>query len=332
MAQHTEDLVEAVTVGELSGDEGLGLDLEILEGHEGLGNSIRSLRVQKLGLALAGLAGSIHSDRVQIIGGSEMSYLLDLEPEVRAAAIRRLRGRHICCMIVTRGLMPPREVLQFAREEKTPLLRTSALSSVSIAKITEYLEARLAPTMTIHGVLLDVFGLGVLLLGQSGIGKSECALELVLKGHRLIADDYVVIRRRGLDRLIGAGGARLKHHMELRGLGVVDIKELFGVSATEHSQNIDFAVQLERWRPDAEYDRLGLDSTGTEFLGVSIPLIEMPVAPGRNVATLVEVAARIQLLKQLGHAPSGELRKMAPEPSTSNTTEDRAGGRPPKKP
>jgi HPr kinase/phosphorylase len=155
--------------------------------------------------------------------------------------------------------------------------------------------------MTIHGVLLEVFGLGVLLLGPSGIGKSECALELVLKGHRLIADDLVELTRRGLDRLLGAGGETLKHHMELRGLGIINIKELFGISATGASQNVDFAVRLERWNSDTEYDRLGVERSKIEFLGVSIPLVDMPVAPGRNVATLVEVAARIHLLRQRGY-------------------------------
>ena len=189
------------------------------------------------------------------------------------------------------------------REEKIPLLRSSALSSISIAKISGYLEKRLAPRMTIHGVLIEIFGLGVLLLGPSGIGKSECALELVLKGHRLITDDSVEITRRGIDRLSGSGGKVLKHHMELRGLGIINIKELFGISATGASKVVDFAVRLERWNPEAEYDRLGLDQDAIKFLGVSIPLVNMPVAPGRNVATLVEVAARIHLLRQRGYRP-----------------------------
>ena len=161
--------------------------------------------------------------------------------------------------------------------------------------------------MTIHGVLLEVFGLGVLILGPSGIGKSECALELVLMGHRLITDDYVELTRRGIDRITGAGGKVLRHHMELRGLGIINIRELFGISATSTSQNVDFAVRLERWKSDAEYDRLGLEHSSIEFLGVAIPLIDMPVAPGRNVATLIEVAARIHLLRQRGHRPSKEI-------------------------
>jgi len=200
--------------------------------------------------------------------------------------------------VITKELEIPLELLEVSAAGKTPLLRSSDISSVSIAKMANYLERRLAPRMTIHGVLIQIFGLGVLILGPSGIGKSECALELILKGHRLITDDYVELTKRGIDRLAGAGGKTLKHHIELRGLGIINIKELFGISATGAAQNVDFAVRLERWNPEAEYDRLGLDQSFIEYLGVSIPVIDMPVAPGRNIATLVEVAARLHLLRR----------------------------------
>ena len=287
-----------VAVRDLLQDPAVGLDLELINGRDSLGNEIRSARIQKLGMTLAGFTGFIHPDRVQVFGSSELNYLRNLEPEARAAAMKRLRKHKICCIVITKGLGVPEELLRISTEEYIPILSSSALSSVSIEKITSYLEKRLAPRMTIHGVLLEVFGLGVLLLGPSGIGKSECALELVLKGHRLITDDYVELTRRGTDKLTGAGGKVLKHHLELRGLGIINIKELFGISATSVSQNVDMAVRLERWNPDAEYDRLGLDNSTIEFLGVSVPLTAMPVAPGRNVATLVEVAARIHMLRQ----------------------------------
>ncbi len=285
----------------------LELDFEVLQGREGMQNEIRSPRIQKLGMALAGFASYIYPDRVQIIGGSEANYLWALDAEARSAAIQRLKKHKICCIVVTKGLEVPEELVTLSSEEGFPVLRSTVVSSISIAKMTSYLERRLAPRMTIHGVLLEVFGLGVLILGPSGIGKSECALELVLKGHRLIADDYVELTRRSIDRISGAGGKILKHHMELRGLGIINIKELFGISATGTSQNVDIAVRLERWKSDAEYDRLGLESSNIDFLGVSIPLIDMPVAPGRNVATLVEVAARVHLLRQRGYRPSTKL-------------------------
>jgi HPr kinase/phosphorylase len=289
---------EAVSVQEFLTTPLLGLNLEIVDGRDGLQNEIRSPRIQKLGLALAGVTGFIHPDRVQVVGGSELSYLRGLDSEERAAAFGRLRKHKICCIVITKELEIPPEILILSAEGKTPILRSSDISSVSIAKMAGYLEKRLAPRMTIHGVLLQIFGLGVLILGPSGIGKSECALELVLKGHRLITDDYVELTKRGIDKLSGAGGKTLKHHMELRGLGIINIKELFGISATGAAQNIDFAVRLERWNPEAEYDRLGLDQSFIEYLGVSIPVIDMPVAPGRNIATLVEVAARLQLLRR----------------------------------
>jgi HPr kinase/phosphorylase len=215
-------------------------------------------------------------------------------------------------------LEAPEGLLRIANEEKIPILGTSALSSVAIARITNYLEGQLAPKTTIHGVLLDVFGLGVLLLGPSGIGKSECALELLLKGHRLVSDDCVEITRHGVDRLVGSGGPTLEHHMELRGLGIINIKELFGISATGRNKTLDLAVQLQRWKTDGDYDRLGIDQSTIEYLGVAIPLIEMPVAPGRNVATLVELAARIHLLRQRGYHPARELIEERHE-ETSNS-------------
>ncbi len=293
-----------VTVRELAADPLVGLDIEVLQGHDGLDNRIGSPRIQKLGMALAGFTDYIHEDRVQIAGSSEIDFLQALEAEERISAIHRLKKYKICCILVTKGLALPEELLRISNEEKIPILRSNALSSISIAKIVNYLEERLAPRITIHGVLLEVFGLGVLVLGPSGIGKSECALDLVLKGHRLVTDDYVELTRHGIDRLSGSGAQILKHHMELRGLGIIDIRELFGISATSISQDIDLAVRLERWNPEADYDRLGLEHAGIEFLGVSVPLITMPVAPGRNVATLIEVAARIHLLRQRGYRPS----------------------------
>jgi HPr kinase/phosphorylase len=294
-----------VTVREFMTAPALALNFEVLQDH-GLENEIASERIQKLGMALAGFNGYIHPDRIQVFGSSELNYLKGLDPESRIAAIHRLKRHRICCIVVTKGLEVPEELVRVGAEEKIPILRSTALSSVSAERITGYLQIRLAPQMTIHGVLMEIFGLGVLILGPSGIGKSECALELVLKGHRLITDDSVVLTRLGIDRLLGSGGEVLKHHMELRGLGIINIRELFGISATGTSQTIDFAVRLERWKSDAEYDRLGLDHSTIEFLGVDIPLIDMPVAPGRNVATLVEVAARVHLLRQRGYKPFDE--------------------------
>jgi HPr kinase/phosphorylase len=298
---------QSITVRELLQADSLDLELEILQGQQGMSNKICSPRIQKLGFALAGFNGYIHPDRIQFLGGSELNYLRTLKPPARCNAIRQLQGLDICCIVITKGLRPPKELLELARRERIPLLRSSALSSAAIARISNYLEARLALSITIHGVLLDVFGLGILLLGPSGIGKSECALELILKGHRLVSDDAVDITRRGLDRLVGSAGEVLQHHMELRGLGIINIRELFGISATGVARNLDLVVRLQRWKPDAEYDRLGLEQSSIEYLGVAVPLIEMPVAPGRNISALVEIAARIHLLRQRGIKPSSAI-------------------------
>ncbi len=299
---------ESITVGEFVLARTLGLDLEVLHGGAGMGLKIRSPRIQKLGLALAGYTAYIHPDRIQLLGGSEMNYLQALDPSAFEKSLRTLHTLNICCILITKGLEVPAGLFELAREKGFALLRTPKLSSLAIQKIGEYLEGRLAPRTTIHGVFMEVFGLGVLILGPSGIGKSECALELVLRGHRLVADDSVEFMRRGADHLVGAGGPVLQHHMELRGLGIIDIRELFGISATGQEHSLDFVVRLERWKPDSEYDRLGLDQTAMEILQVPVPLIKMPVAPGRNVSTLVEVAARIHLLRRRGQQLSKELQ------------------------
>lgn len=298
----TQKQSKSVSVRELLAAASLDLDLEIVEGSGGLDREIRSPRIQKLGLMLASFAGTIDPSRVIVIGSSELSYLGLLDSESRKAAIQQLRGYPICCIVVTKKSRIPEDLLALSAEENIPILWTTAFSSIAISRITEYLEKRLAPEMTVHGVLMEIFGLGVLILGPSGIGKSECALELVLKGHRLVADDYVQLTRHGTDRISGEGGKILKHHMELRGLGIIDIKELFGISATGVSHDIDFIVQLERWQRDAEYDRLGVERSTVEFLGISKPVITIPVAPGRNISTLIEVAARIHLLRYQGYA------------------------------
>ncbi|MBP1608181.1 MAG: hprK [Acidobacteria bacterium] len=289
---------QSITVQELCASNSLDLDLEVVYGKEEMSNKIGSPRIQKLGFALAGYNSYVDPDRIQLLGRSEINFLRNLQPRARGEAIGRLRGLGICCLVITRGLRVPKEVVALAKHDRIALLKSSATSFVAITKITRFLNGWFAPRITIHGVLLDVFGLGILLLGPSGIGKSECALELILKGHRLIADDAVDITRHGDDRLVGSGGQVLQHHMELRGLGIINVRELFGISATGVSRNLDLVVRLERWKPDAEYDRLGLEQSFIEYMGVPVPLIEVPVAPGRNLSALVEIAARIHLLRR----------------------------------
>lgn len=307
----TVDQAPSLTVRDLYESAGERLRLRILAGSEGLENKITSPRIQKLGLALAGYTDYLHQGRVQFLGGTEINYLQTLNPEERGRSIGRVFSRRICCILITKGLEPPSDLVEKAVQHKIPVLGTPALSSAAINEVTNVLEEKLSPTTTIHGVLMDVFNVGVLLFGVSGIGKSECALDLILRGHRLVSDDVVVIKKYGRDRLVGSGPPDFQFHMELRGLGIINIKDLFGVSALCANKSIDLAIHLVRWKSDEEYDRLGLEDSRHQFLDVAVPLITMPVAPGRNLATLVEVAVRLQLLKSQGYNPSQEfVRKL----------------------
>jgi HPr kinase/phosphorylase len=218
----------------------------------------------------------------------------------RVRALRRLFQRDLPCVMITMGLDAPDELSAEAERAGVPLLRTALTTPVAIARLTTLLEDRMAPRETRHGVLMDILGLGVLLTGESGIGKSECALDLIGRGHRLVADDTVEIRCRGEAILIGTCPELTRHHVEVRGVGLVNVTDLFGVSATRSSKRVELVVHLERWEPGREYDRLGLDATTTDILGVGVPCVTMPVAPGRNLAMLVEVAARNQLLRTRG--------------------------------
>jgi HPr kinase/phosphorylase len=216
-------------------------------------------------------------------------------------------ARDIPCLLVTAGCEGPPELAVEAERVSVPLLRTLLPTPTAIAKLTSILEDSLVERSVIHGVLMDILGLGVLIVGDSGIGKSECALDLIVRGHRLVADDTVEVRRRAETVLIGACPDLTRHHMEIRGLGVINIHDLFGIAATRTSKRIELVVQLERWEPGRDYDRLGLEEVHYELLGLRVPLIRMPVALGRNVAIIVEVAARNQLLRSRGHNAARKL-------------------------
>jgi HPr kinase/phosphorylase len=291
-----------VSVGTLLGARGaaIGLDLDLLAGAAGLERRITLPYVQKTGLALSGFDEYLRSGRVLIFGESEIRFLERMAPDSRALTLRRLFLRDFPCVMITMGLDGPAELALESERAGVPLLRTALTTPVAIARLTTLLEDRLAPRETRHGVLMDILGLGVFLTGESGIGKSECALDLVVRGHRLVADDTVEVRCRGEAVLIGTCPELTRNHVEIRGLGLVNVTDLFGVSASRSSKRLELVVHLERWEPGRESERLGLDPTTTEILGISIPLVTMPVAPGRNVAMLVEVAARNQLLRSRG--------------------------------
>ena len=285
----------------------VGLAIELRAGHSGLGRIITSPYIQKTGLALVGFHEYLRPGRVLVFGQSEVRYVESLTPPERAATMRKAFACDFPCLLVTAGCEAPPELIDEANRAAVPLLVTAIATPVAIAKLTSLLEDSLVERVMIHAVLMDILGLGVLIVGESGIGKSECALDLIVRGHRLVADDTVELRRRAETILIGTCPELTRHHMEVRGLGVINIQDLFGIASTRSAKRVELVVQLERWESGREYDRLGLDDAHYELLGLRIPLIRMPVAPGRNVAILVEVAARNQLLRARGHHAARRL-------------------------
>ncbi len=281
--------------------DALDLSIELLAGAAGLDRCITNPHIQKTGLALAGFHDYLRPGRVLIFGESEIRYLESLESASRLRALRLALALDFPCVLITGGFVPPPEVALVAEETGLPVLRTSVDTPAAIAKLTSILEDSLADRTVMHAVLMDILGLGVLIVGESGIGKSECALDLIVRGHRLVADDAVEIRRRAETVLIGTCPELTRHHMELRGVGMINVKDLFGIASTRSSKRVELVVSLERWDPGREYDRLGLDDEFYEVLGLPVPLIRMPVAPGRSTSILVEVAARNQLLRSRGH-------------------------------
>jgi HPr kinase/phosphorylase len=293
--------------------EAIGLPLEMLGGAGGLERPISSPHIQIPGLEVAGFDAYLQPARILVFGESEVRYLESLDAKQRMQVLAAAFSHDIPCVLITGGWNPPDELIAASDRDHVPLLRTSVTTPVAIAKVASLLDDELAVRQVIHGVLMDMLGLGVLIIGESGIGKSECALDLVVRGHRLVADDTVEVRRRGETTLIGTCPELTRHHMEVRGLGLINIRDLFGVAAIRASKRVELVVQLERWDPHREYDRLGLEENRYDILGLKVPLIRMPVAPGRSLAVLVEVAARNQLLRARGLNAARDLAERLDE-------------------
>lgn len=298
-----------IKVSQLLVDDAADLQLRPLAGAQGLGRAITLSKIQKPGLALTGWTEFVQQGRVQILGSTELTYLETLPQEQRVSSSVGFCACDFPVVICTKGMRVPEELVKAAQDTQTPLLTTPQGTDVFIARMETWLDDRLAPQTTMHGVLLEVHGIGVMLLGKSGIGKSELALDLVQRGHPLVADDIVSIRRRGAETLYGFGSALTKHHLEIRGLGIINISDLFGVSAVRERKRIDLVTELVEWREDEEYDRLGLDNRVFTILDVELPLITVPVRAGRNMGVIIEVAARNQLLKARGKNSAMELHE-----------------------
>jgi HPr kinase/phosphorylase len=299
----------SLSIEDILQDGEYGLDLKLVSGRKGLSHRIISSRIQKPGLALTGYTEHLHPDRVQVLGNTEISYLSQLPDERAALAVSNLCKFPISCFIITKGLDPPAFLAEEAGKAGIPLLVTSHQSSTFISLITKFLEERLLPTTHLHGVLVDVLGVGVLLMGKSGIGKSECALDLVIRGHRLVADDIVSIKKKMPAALVGQAGETIQYHMEIRGLGIINIKDLYGVSSIREKKIIDMVLELVEWDPSQEYDRLGIDDQVQTILGVDLPHLRIPVRPGRNLTSIIEVAARNFLLKGMGYHSAREFHE-----------------------
>ncbi len=293
-----------ITVEQLFKDNEEKLALEILNGEASFGRPIRESDLNRPGLALAGFTAVFTHERVQIIGNTETQYLNTLPSADRVRAVKRLLSFEIPCLIITESNDPPKELLAEANRRGVSVFRTPLKTSRLMHLLSNYLDDRFAPSVTMHGSMVDVYGIGIVFTGRSGIGKSEIALDLVERGHRLVADDVVHIARKAEGVLIGSASEVLKHHMEIRGLGIVDVRSIFGIRAIRLQKRVEVLVQLEEWDDKEDYERIGLDEFTTRILDVEIPLVRLPIFPGKNITVIAEVVAMHQLLKIYGYHPA----------------------------
>lgn len=263
--------------------------------------------VNRPALQLAGFFDHFDKDRVQIVGYVEQEYIKQLEHDTKIERYDKLLASKIPCLVYSRGQMPEEELLDLCNHYDIPCLVSNKTTSDLMAEVIRWLKEKLAPMISIHGVLVDVYGEGVLIMGESGIGKSEAALELIKRGHRLVTDDVVQISKISDDILIGTAPDITKHFIELRGIGIIDVKALFGVESVKDSQQIDMVIKLEDWNRDKEYDRLGLEDEYTEFLGNKVVCHVLPIRPGRNLAVIVESASVNHRQKKMGYNAAQEL-------------------------
>jgi HPr kinase/phosphorylase len=301
------EAIPSLTVRQLVEDRELAIRLTRVAGEKGLDRPLRHPRVQKNGLALAGHHQGVVPTRVQVLGETELSYLDSLSNEARSVASRGFFSLGLSCVVVSGGHEAPRQFVTSAEATSTPLFVTEARSSRAINALHAILDDRLAPHAQLHGVLIDVFGVGILLVGKSGIGKSECALELVMRGHRLVADDIVRCDWRPPGMVFGQPAELLRHHIEIRGLGVLDLRELFGITAVRERKRVDLVVRLCEWNEEEEFDRLGIEERFHSILGTPIRELRVPVRPGRDMGSIIEMAARNELLRRDGRHTAHEF-------------------------
>ncbi|HET7039526.1 MAG TPA: HPr(Ser) kinase/phosphatase [Gemmatimonadales bacterium] len=294
----------ALTVRALVSEKGRSLQLDALTGELGLDRPITVPEISSPGLVLAGFRTRFAAKRLHVLGETEITYLRSLPAAGRKRAVEGFVAYEMPAIFVTKGQAVPRELLQSARARSVPLFRSGLKTAEFYARITPFLQEAFAPRTTVHGSLADVYGVGLLFVGRSGIGKSECVLDLVERGHRLVADDVVHVSRRGADVLIGQGSELSHHFMEIRGVGLVDVKALFGIRAVRQQKRIEVVVELTAWDSTKEVDRTGLDRGSAEILGVELPKVTVPLNPGKNITVISEVVAMSHLLRYGGYDPA----------------------------
>jgi HPr kinase/phosphorylase len=293
-----------LTVRELIAEKTESLQLEVLTGDLGLDRPITVPEISSPGLVLAGFTVRFTGNRLHVLGETEIAYLHSLEPDDRRATLERFFAYDIPCLFVTKSQSVPPELLDCARSRDIPVLRSALKTAEFYQRVTPFLQEAFAPSTTLHGSLADVYGVGLLFVGRSGIGKSECVLDLVERGHRLVADDVVHVSRRGTDVLIGRGHELSHHYMEIRGVGLVDVRALFGIRAVRQQKRIEVVVELQDWDSTRETDRTGLDMQTTEILGVELPKVMVPLNPGKNITVISEVVSMNHLLRYSGYDPA----------------------------
>jgi HPr kinase/phosphorylase len=289
-----------LTVRDLIERKGDSLQLELLAGAEGLDREIKVAEISSPGLVLAGFTARFASERLHVLGETEIRYIKSLEAAQRSEALARFMSYELPCVFVTKAQSVPRELTRLGKERGIPVMRSKLKTAEFYRRITPYLTEVFAPAQTVHASLADVYGVGLLFVGRSGIGKSECVLDLVERGHRLVADDVVHIMQRGAGVLMGRANELAYRYMEIRGVGLVDVMALFGVRAVRQQKRIEVVVELVDWDIDRDFDRTGLAGQTTNLLGVELPLVVVPLNPGKNLTVICEVVAMNHLLRYSG--------------------------------
>jgi HPr kinase/phosphorylase len=309
--QHSKvKLIESISVREFydSFKERLGLDL--VAGSEGIDKMIRERSVNRPALALIGCFHFFGAKRLQLFGAGEMAYLRELGEEEERRVLEPIFKRHIPCVVVSRNLAPSRTFREIAEQYATPIIRTKLRSKTFTTEVTIALEEKFAPRTSLHGTLMDIKGVGVVIAGESGVGKSECALALIERGHSLVADDIVHVKRISDHEILGHSSKLSRGYMECRGIGIINVAQLFGVRSVRLEKRLDLIIQFVLWKPGMAEERTGLEENFLDILGLKIPTMEIPVRPGRDMARLVEVAALVQTSKMMGHNPAEDFNQM----------------------